>query len=159
MKGYIKDGPAGCPETSSDANLLLHVSCVSVHLISVMLGGGVPERFINILPNSPMNLLSIWLLASIDQYTHMHKHIYTVPITFTLFTHRCTHTSCFFPLAHTHLFYLSFTHLCLLPSLFLSLFSSVSLSLCNKWQCRMDVPFICTHIMFWWKMKWSLQTD
>lgn len=125
--------------------------CMRAHYINVVFGGGVSKRFFNILPNSPHKSLS----PSID-YAHkrnlIHRcrltspppHVFLpVPVTFTLCTQRysCIHFFLHPPLRqHTH---------ARTPSLSPS---SASLSssplLCDKRQRRMDVPFICTHIMF-----------
>lgn len=154
---------------------------VRVHLINVMLGSWVPERFINILLNSPHQLLyhtANWTVAFNwpDTFkhalinTHIHAQInwhchpcfsprahyfhsfYSEMLIHLLFSPLPTHI-------HTHILSISPSFQSPSVSLSISLLLAVSLLLCNKRQCRMDVPVICTGIMFWWKMKWSLQTD
>lgn len=53
---------------------------------------------------------------------------------------------------------------CLIPSTSLSRLCWLCLfeltrTHCNKRSGRMDVPFICSGIMWWWKMKYPVQTD
>lgn len=121
------------------------------HYINVVLGGGVPKRFFNILPNSPHKSLS----HSID-YAHKRNLIRTQMQTDIPAPTRLSPSArCFrslypeillippppFAAAHTY----TRAHSISFSIISISLSSPL---LCDKRQCRMDVPFICTHIMF-----------
>lgn len=124
-------------------------------------------KFINTPPNNSLNqsLFPCWCLKSARFLWLIHKQTQTLsssslcqrpvtPAEVFIQTHAFI---LFIPLWFPCSLRLPFPHLHLYPSLQASV-SSFSLSLSpNKRQSRMDAPFICISIMFWWKMEWSLK--
>lgn len=142
--------------------------------ITTLQRGGHFQRFIDISLIHPINhfiSVPMWLPPSVDKF--MPTDIFTPPsLSFSThyaycFIHRCTHFILFIfgylthtgthTCTHTLIYLISPSYISVLLGHFHSqiFFSSVLEQTTVQNGCP---PFICTSIMFWWKMKWSLQT-